>query len=245
MKRQLLLTFQASGTTPNTQIQRLNTKKIFDYSWSLASYAYEVSIDKNNKDSITFRGYHEYWKTSLKKVSENTYHAGEGDQYWVLTFTDFGINPKLQIHEYRDSSFKQKADPTVYELIRKNLKIDNEELYFAKNIIAGEYYDSISNATIVFENDLDLTGIDSLNKYSIQIDPWDMVPQMDILRLYNRDNNTYQSYNWRFEGNYFILSSIFDLYNDGERTSRDISPEFGDYAGSEIDSIAFRLIKKK
>jgi hypothetical protein len=110
--------------------------------------------------------------------------------------------------------------------------LDNEEKYFAKNILAGKYYDSISNITLILKDNLDLEGLDSLDKYSIQIDPWEMVPQMDIINFYDSNREKYKSYNWKFENDVLILSSIIDLYNDGERIGEDITAETGDYAGT-------------
>lgn len=215
-------------------------KKIFDYSWSIASFAYEITIDKNNPDSVDFRGYHETWRMPLKKISDSLYHAADNEeQYWILRFVRGKKDYKLQVHEYRDTFFKQKADPTVYDLYKAKVTLDNEELYFAKNIIAGKYFDSISNITLILNNNLELVGIDSLDKYSIQIDPWEMVPQMDIITFYDNNREKYKSYNWRFENDVLILSSIIDLYNDGERTGEDITAETGDYAGSKIDKIVY------
>ena len=130
-------------------------KKIFDYSWSIASFAYEITIDKNNPDSVNLRGYHETWKMPLKKISDSIYHAADSEeQYWILTFVRNQKDYKLQVQEYRDASFKQKADPTVYDLYKAQVTLDNEELYFAKNIIAGKYFDSISNITIILKSNL-------------------------------------------------------------------------------------------
>ena len=158
-----------------------------------------------------------------------------------MTFVRNQKDYKLQVQEYRDASFKQKADPTVYNLYKAQVTLDNEELYFAKNIIAGKYFDSISNITIILKSNLELVGIDSLDKYSIQIDPWEMVPQMDIITFYDNNREKYKSYNWRFENDILILSSIIDLYNDGERTGEDITAETGDYAGSKTDKIQYRF----
>lgn len=217
-------------------------KKIYDYSWSIASFAYEITIDKNNPDSVNFRGYHETWRMPLKKISDSLYHAADNEeQYWILKFVRNKKYFKLQVQEYRDTSFTQKADPTVYDLYKAKVTLDNEELYFAKNIIAGKYYDSISHISLILKNNLELVGIDSLDKYSIQIDPWEMVPQMDIITFYDNNREKYKSYNWRFENNVLILSSIINLYNDGVRTGEDITAETGDYAGAKTDKIVYRF----
>jgi hypothetical protein len=220
-------------------------KKIYDYSWSIASFAYEITIDKNNPDSVNFRGYHETWRMPLIKISDSVYHAADSDeQYWIIKFVRYEKGYKMQVHEYRDASFKQKADPKVYNLYKLKVTLDNEEKYFAKNILAGKYYDSISNITLILKDNLDLEGLDSLDKYSIQIDPWEMVPQMDIINFYDSNREKYKSYNWKFENDVLILSSIIDLYNDGERIGEDITAETGDYAGLKIDKIVYRFKKQ-
>ncbi|MHB9140822.1 MAG: hypothetical protein ACYC25_02985 [Paludibacter sp.] len=219
-------------------------KKIYDYSWSLASFAYEVSIDKENPDSVIFKGYHENWTSNLKKISKNIYQTGDKDQYWTLTFEKSGNATKLHIIEFINPTFAQKADPKEYELSRKELNINNEELYFAKNIIAGEYTDSKTDKTLILKENLDLIGIDSLNKYTIQIDPWEMVPQMDIITFYEEgDNNKRTDYNWKFKGDSLILSSIISLYDNGKTTGPDVKD--GDYAGAKINKVIYRLIRIK
>ena len=113
----------------------IKERKIYDYSWTLASFAYEVKIDSENPDSVVFKGYHEGWTSKLKKVSKYTFQTAEDkDQYWTLRFEKKGEETKLFIKEYTSPTMAQKADPKEYELTRKTLNINNEELYFAKHI---------------------------------------------------------------------------------------------------------------
>lgn len=221
----------------------IKQKKIFDYSWSLASFAYEVKIDKGNPDSVTFKGYHEGWTSRLRKISNNTYQAGDKDQYWTLRFQKLGSETKLYIKEYINPNFANKADPKVYELTKKELNMYNEGLYFAKHIIAGEYIDQQTNKKLILKENFNLIGVDSLNKYEIQIDPWDMVPQMDIITFYEGDYNRRTDYNWEFKDRLLILSSIISLYDNGEITGPDVIG--GDYAGAKKDKVIYRLKKIK
>jgi|GEM_PF-2340733 len=222
----------------------IKDKKIYDFSWTLASFAYEVRIDKENPDSVVFKGYHEGWISKFKKISKNTYQTDDDkDQYWTLRFERNGDEPKLFIKEFVNPTFAHKADPKEYELTRKTLNINNEELYFAKHILAGKYTDSKTNTTLSLKENLELLGIDSLNKYSIQIDPWNMVPQMDIISFYKGDFNNRVDYNWKFIGDSLILSNIISLYDDGETTGPDVKG--GDYAGAKIDTVVYRLKKIK
>ena len=222
----------------------ISERKIYDYSWTLASFAYEVKIDSENPDSVVFKGYHEGWTSKLKKVSKYTFQTTEDkDQYWTLRFEKKGEETKLFIKEYTSPTMAHKADPKEYELSRKTLNINNEELYFAKHILAGKYTDSRTNTTLLLKENLELIGIDSLNKFSIQIDPWDMVPQMDIITFYKGDFNNRVDYNWEFKGDSLILSSIISLYDDGVTTGPDVKG--GDYAGAKIDKVVYRLKKTK
>jgi len=221
----------------------IKNKKIYDYSWTIASIAYEVKIDKENPDSVVFKGYHEKWTSNLKKISKNQYRTGDKDQYWTLTFEKSGNTTKLFIKEFINPTFAQKADPKEYGFIRKQLNINNEEIYFAKHIIAGEYIDSKRGKTIILKENLDLLGIDSLNKYTIQIDPWEMVPQMDIITFYEGDYNKHTDYNWKFKGDSLILSSIISVYDNGETIGPDVKD--GDYAGAKIEKVIYRLKKTK
>lgn len=91
------------------------------------------------------------------------------------------------------------------------------------------------------KENLELTGNDSLNKYSIQIDPWEMVPQMDIITFYEGNYNKMAHYNWEFKGDSLILSSIISLYDNGESIGPDVKD--GDYAGAKIDKVIYRLKK--
>lgn len=222
----------------------IKDKKIYDYSWTLASFAYEVTIDRENPDSVVFKGYHEGWISKFKKVSKNTYQtADDKDQYWTLRFEKIGDEPKMFVKEFVNPTFSHKADPKEYELTRKNLNINNVELYFAKHILAGKYTDSKTNTTLLFKENLELLGMDSLNKYSIQIDPWDMVPQMDIISFYKGNFNDRVDYNWKFISDSLILSNIISLYDDGETTGPGVKD--GDYAGAKIDTVVYRLKKIK
>jgi len=114
----------------------IKEKKIFDYSWSLASFAYEVKIDRKNPNIVAFNGYHESLTSNIKKISKNTYQTTDDkDQYWTLRFVNNGKDTKLYIKEYVNPKFAQKADPKEYVLSRKKVNLKTEELYFAKHII--------------------------------------------------------------------------------------------------------------
>jgi len=94
-------------------------KKIYDYSWSLASYAYEVTIDKERPDSVVFKGYHEGWTEKLKKISNNTYRVGEENWHWILRFEKLDNITTLYIKQYINPTYAQKADSREYVLTKK------------------------------------------------------------------------------------------------------------------------------
>lgn len=218
-------------------------RKIFDYSWTNASFAYLIKLDKTKPDSCIFQGYHEGWTGSFRKVSPDRYMSGDTMQYWLLNFINSGKEIILEVQEYRHKSFKQKADPTIYIYHKKSVEIKNEEYYFAKHILAGKYGDPVTTKTIILNTDLSLSGMDSADHYSIQIDPWEMVPQMDIITFYS-DKNTYRKmYNWKFEEDYLVLSSITEIYDNGKETGPNIKD--GDYAGAVINEVVKRLKKIK
>ena len=239
-------------------------RKIYDYSWSIASFAYEITIDKENPDSATFKGYHEWWTGKLEKISDYVYRYGSDDWHWILRFEKSGNITQLYVKHYVDPKYTQEADPNEYVLTKKDLFvgnkslnfseritfsvfsglriIDNEELYFAKHIIAGEYIDIDTERKIIFKENLELIEIDSFNRYSIHIDFWEMVPQMDIISFYEgEDYNKINHYNWEFKGDSLILRSIIPLYNDGETIGPDV--KYGDYWGAKIDTVFYRLKK--
>jgi len=218
-------------------------KKIYDYSWTLASFAYEIIIDKENPDSVVFKGYHEGWTEKLEKNSDNTYRVGDENWNWTLRFEKLGNTTKLYVKQYINPTYAQKADPKEYVLTKKNLHIDNEELYFTKHIISGKYIDSYTGSTLILKENLELIGVDFYNKYSILIDFWEMVPQMDIITFYEGNYNKMTHYNWEFKGDSLILSSIISLYDNGETIGPDVKN--GDYAGAEIDKVIYRLKRIK
>ncbi|MDR0825847.1 MAG: hypothetical protein LBM72_01105 [Mycoplasmataceae bacterium] len=216
-------------------------KKIYDYSWSIASFGYKIII--NNTDSLIFHGYHEGAILPIHEISDNKYRVGINEQqYWILNFTRHNGISKLEVQEHQNALTRQQIDTNIYTFYKKNIDIDNEELYFAKSIIAGQYYDSINNDTIHFKDNLDVIGFKDFNHYTIQIDPWDMVPQMDIITLTNTTNKHKISYNWHFEDNAFILSSLITLYYDEDGNVVE-ECQYCDYAGAKINKIEYRLKK--
>ena len=216
-------------------------RKIFDYSWTIASYAYLIKLDEAKPESCIFHGYHETWTSSFRKVSPYSYLSGDTMQYWSLNFKNIEKELILEVQEHRHKSFKQKADPIIYIYHKKNIEVNNEELYFAKHILAGNYYDSVTTKNIILSTDLGLSGIDSADHYSIQIDPWEMVPQMDIITFYSDKTSYRKILNWKFEENYLVLSSITDIYDNGKEKGPKVND--GDYAGSVINEIVKKLKK--
>jgi hypothetical protein len=209
-------------------------KKVYYFSveFPIAMFGYEISITKS--DSVIFRGYHDGGKYALEYISKNKYRAGDKNQYHTLTFVKDKVGSKLIVKEFVDPKMAFKADPKEYSFYRKDLSVGIEGSYFVRNILAGDYVDIKTKAKLVLKDNLELLGVDSLNRYSIETDPWGMVPQMDIIYFYYGDYNKHASYNWRFEDDYLILSSIINLYDKG-----------GDYDGAKVDKEVYRLRKKK
>lgn len=209
-------------------------RKVYFYSveFPIAMFGYEISITKS--DSVLFKGYHDGGKYALEYISKNKYRAGDKNQYRTLTFVKDKGGSKLIVKEFVDSKMAFKADPIEYTFYRKDLSIGIEESYFARNILAGDYEDVKTKAILVLKDNLELIGVDSLNRYSIETDPWEMVPEMDIIHFYYGNYKKHASYNWRFEGDYLLLSSIINLYDKD-----------GEYDGAKVDKEVYRLRKKK
>ena len=214
-------------------------QSIFRYSYSCASFAYEVSYDKNNPDSILFIGYNEDLKLPLIKKSDKVFWAGDTIQHWVLNFSD-GFSG-MTLKEYMDKSYANKADPKTYHFDRDDIIIQRLSKYFIKNILAGKYESQnreiILTDEFVYSNGFSdyykIIGIDSVDTYEVIINFWEMVPQMDLIRLFREDGSFYKDYNWQFENNKLIFRQVKELYKDG------------DFSGGVAEDIIYVLEKTK
>ncbi|MBN8567980.1 MAG: hypothetical protein J0M25_14760, partial [Flavobacteriales bacterium] len=187
------------------------TKKIYDYSWTCASFAYEITIDSNNPDSCYFKGYHEESMLPLKRINDKTYHVGDNSrQYWILTLDN---NSEMTMKEYRDKSFSQTADPHSYSFEKKKETINDLKKYFVKNILSGVYRDSLREITLT--DNYEIIGLDSLSSFDIELDFWEMVPGMDLIYLKSKNDNVVR-YNWTFNNNELTLKNVHDIYKDGD-----------------------------
>jgi hypothetical protein len=204
------------------------TKKIFDYSGTCASFAYEITIDRKYPDSCYFKGYHEKWMLPFKRINDNSYHAG-GDttQYWILTFDN---NSAMTLKEYRDKSFRQASDPRSYTFEKKNERINDLREYFVKNILSGVYRDSLRELTLT--DNYKIIGLETLSSFDIELDFLDMVPQMDLIYFKNKNDNVVR-YNWEFNKNELTLKKVHDIYKEG------------DWEGGVADTIVYKFEKIK
>jgi len=203
-------------------------KRIYKYSWSCASMAYEITIDSKIPDSCYFKGYHEEWMIKLKKVSDNVYWAGDSLQHWILTFNN--DNSTMAMKEYYVKSLEENLDPRTYLFQKRNEEIKDIKKYFIKNILSGVYKDSIREITLTDNNKI--RGLDSASTFDIELDFWEMVPQMDL--IYFKDNNDKTTrYNWTFIDNKLILKAVHDIYKNE------------DWDGGVADSIVYKLEKIK
>jgi len=204
------------------------TKKIYDYSWTCASFAYEITIDNKKPDSCYFKGYHEEWMLPLKRKGDKTYHAGgNSNQYWILTFDN---NAVMTLREYRDKSFTQTADPHLYSFVKKDESIGDIKKYFVKYIFSGVYRDSVNKITLT--DNYKLSGLDTFTSFDIELDFWEMVPQMDIIYFKSKNENSVR-YNWTFNDNQLTLKKVHDIYQDG------------DWDGGVADTIVYKIEKLK
>jgi len=214
-------------------------QSIFKYSYSCASFAYEVSYDKKNPDSILFKGYNENMKLPLIRKSENMFWAGDTIQHWVLTFLD-GFSG-ITLKEYMDKSYANKADPKSYHFDREDKDIKSLSKHFIKNILAGKY--KSQNHEIILTDELvksdnfsdyyKIIGIDSVETYEVVINFWEMVPQMDLINLFRKDGSFYKQYNWQFVNNKLILRRVKELYKNG------------DFSGGVAENVVYELEKIK
>ena len=217
----------------------INRQSIFKYSNSCASFAYEVLYDKNNPDSILFKGYNENMKLPLIRISDNIYWAGDTIQHWVLKFLD-GFS-RMTLKEYMDKSYANKADSKTYLFDREDKDIESLSKHFIKNILAGKY--KSQNHEIILTDELIKTdefsdyykiiGIDSVDTYEAVINFWEMVPQMDLINLFRKDGSFYKQYNWQFENNKLILRRVKEIYKDG------------DFSGGVAENVDYELEKTK
>jgi hypothetical protein len=196
-------------------------KSIYKYSWTCASFAYEIDYDKRNPDSIQFTGYNESFKLSLSKKKEHIYWAGDTIQHWIITFSnDYS---SLQIKEYMYPTYAKKADPEIYKFVKDNKRIGMLSEYFIKNILSGKYRNEEIEISLTdkfestdgFSDKYKITGIDSASTYEVVINFWEMVPQMDLINLYRQDGSFYKQYNWSFNNDTLILRNVREIYKDG------------------------------
>jgi len=173
----------------------IDQKSIHKYAYSCASYAYKIIVDRSKMDSAEFIGYHESWKDKLEKKDSNIYWMGDETQYWEIKFVD----DFLTMQEfYKDNNY------VVNYFLKREIEYSSLEDYFSKRIIAGNYLDTLTGKQFSFNNDLTITGIDSLIGFSLLIDFWEMVPQMDVIYL-NQKNGNYLEYSWVFNDNFLQL----------------------------------------
>ncbi|PSR52577.1 hypothetical protein AHMF7605_03065 [Adhaeribacter arboris] len=188
-------------------------KSIFKYSQSCASFAYMISYDSSNPDSIFFKGYHEETMMPLIKRSDTIFWAGDTIQHWEITFNnDFS---SLQFQEYMDKSYAHKADPRLFQFAKSVKEIQNLAIYFNKFILAGAYKNEQSK--VRFTDKFEVVGIDNAATYELVIDFWEMVPQMDLINLFDKKGELLKQLNWEYDGEILKLRNVRQIYDkDGD-----------------------------
>jgi len=165
-------------------------KSVFLYSQTCASYAYQISYDRNNPDSIRFIGYNEQATLPLIKKDEITYRAGDTVQHWVLKFNaDY-----TQLKEFMDSKYSSKADPNAYKFILAEKEITSPSRHFVSNILKGTYKSGSMRIELTdnliekdpFTDYYEVNGFNGFRTYSIAINFWEMIPQMDLIYFYDK-----------------------------------------------------------
>jgi hypothetical protein len=208
-------------------------KSIFKYSYTCASFAYQITIKSDKPDSVHFIGYHEQAVLPLIKKDEFTYWAGNEIQHWVLNYNvDFS---EFTLKEYMNPTYANKPDPRVYLFTRaKNKVIYNISEHFSSFIFKGKYVndsleivlsDSLLNSD-GYNDFYEVIGFENYKSYSIAIDFWEMIPQMDLINFYDEKGNV-TSYNWTFEE--LVLRSVQILFEDG------------DFVGGKATDVVYRF----
>lgn len=210
-------------------------KSIFKYSDGPASFAYNIVYNSNKPDSILLIGYNENIILPLTQKDIRTYWAGDKIQHWVLTFND--NYSRLFIKEYMDPTYAHKADPEEYLFLKSDRDIGKLSNYFVSNILKGKYFSDtveleITNKLVSkdgFTDYYEIKGIEGIKTFSITINFWEMVPQIDMIYFYNPKGNYVRQYNWSFSKDELILRDVEEIYEDG------------DFAGGKPTDTAYKL----
>lgn len=209
-------------------------KSVFKYSYTCASFAYQITFDTNKPDSIHFIGYHEQTILPLIKKDVKTYWAGDEIQHWELKFND--DFSKLTFTEYMDPTYAHKADLKTYYFSLTENKILSPSKHFVSNILKGVYKNDTLQieltANLIKKDDFtdfyELKGVNGFQTYSIAVDFWEMIPQMDLIYFYDKNGDAIY-YNWTFDNDDLVLRNVEEIYEDG------------DFAGGKPTDVAFRL----
>jgi hypothetical protein len=220
-----------TGYTDST----IKYRQLDKYSWSCAYFAYEIEFSDKFHDSCYFRGYDEQYKTPVKKINENIYMAGSQDNYWILTFMKDLDRIVLKLNQSPKVSENSVTKSKTFLFYKKNIDIEDEQTYFAKNIFSGDYLDLFQNRSIRLKDDLSVSGFDIFNKYRIMVNPMMNGTTMDIITFKNEKGDFKKSYNWVFRGDTLILRSLIEIGN-----------EFGDLVDTKIDDkVSNKFLKIK
>lgn len=214
-------------------------KSVFRYSWSCASFAYQIIYDRSNSDSIKFIGYNEQVTLPLTKKDENTYWAGDTIQHWILKFSrDYS---QLNMLEYIDPSYANKADPKTYNFKLTEKKITRLSKHFVSNIFKGSYINDTLRIELTdnlkksepFTDYYELNGFGDYQTYSIVINFFEMVPQMDLINFYDKRGAFVKQYHWKFNNEELFLFNVQEIYDEG-----------GDFSGGKPTDVAFILKRR-
>ena len=183
----------------------LVNKKIYKYSHDgYGSYACILAFDKPEMDSLDMIGYHERYKERLLRINDSTFRFSDYDKQYSLISIEGNLISNRMVNN-NDTSSK-----CYYRLISKDL-IDLQK-YFAKNLISGKYKDIESDNIIRFQDDLTISGIDSVKSYKILLDFQEMVPQMDIIYFIDENKKYVAQLHWWFDNDTLLLQEAYDAH---------------------------------
>jgi hypothetical protein len=205
----------------------LKYKKIYDFNNLLPAYSYELIFEKERTDSVYLKGYWGENFEKLKKVKPSAYiiEYDERRHDSIITMKqgdNLVIDYKKQ--EYDPDPKKIKWEDNLF--YKKELKIEDIEKYFAKNIFSGTYIDIDRKKKVTFYDSLTVSGIDAAKSFHISMGRYEYYDHMDILLLKDQ-------YHWKFSKDSLILIEAFPFEDNG-------GP-----AGFNLGKIKYRFVKKK
>lgn len=198
-------------------------KKIFKYSLSAASIAYQIVIE--NSDSCLFIGYHESWYSPLRKIDSITYQTTEDNRdYFTLKFLTENNSIYLYLDQYSDAKKINiwGTDRHKNKFNKTDKKIDSIEDFLVANLFVGTYKDKITNKEVKFTSDFKILGSEKFNHYKVVLDWEDNLAPNDAIYLTNikNQNEAANMFYWEIKDNNLIIKKLEILSSVENETIR-------------------------